>query len=94
MDFLRIMQVKVAGWLNRKVNSCSSVTEEGGGFLLFACCPEFVVFLMLRESVFSHPSKNRLLIITHLRSGMPMQYRDSLRLKEIMMENLLKSQNK
>ena len=92
-EFLKNKQVKIAGWLNRRVNSYSSVQKKVRLFT-FCLLSGICCFLMLRESVFSHPSKNQLLIITHLRSGMPMRYRDSLRLKEIMMENLLKSQNK
>jgi hypothetical protein len=91
--FLKRKQAKITDWLNLRINSCSSFQKKMGLFafclLSGVCC-----FLMLRESVFRHSSKNRLLIITHLRSGMPIRYRDSLRLKEIQLENILKSQNK
>jgi len=93
IGFLKNKQVKIAGWLNRKINGCSSFQKKVGLFT-FCLLSGICCFLMLRESVFSHPSKNRLLIITHLRSGMPMRYRDSLRIKENMLENILKSQNK
>ncbi len=51
-------------------------------------------FYMLRNSVLYKPKHNPVLFITHLRSGMPLKYRDSIRLKEFLLENILKSQKK
>ncbi|HSZ32226.1 MAG TPA: hypothetical protein VK772_02895 [Puia sp.] len=61
-------------------------------FFIFCFASAALCFYMLKESVLNRPKQNPVLIITLLRSGMPLSYRDSLRLKEIMMENLLKSQ--
>jgi hypothetical protein len=91
--FLMREQVKIAGWLNRRINRFSPFQKKTGLFT-FCLLSGICCFLMLRESVLSHSSKNQLLIITHLRSGMPKRYRDSLRIKENMLENILKSQNK
>jgi hypothetical protein len=91
--FLKSKKIKIAEWLNRRVNNYSPLQKKIG---LFGFCILFgaLCFYMLRESVYRQSVKNQVLIITHLRSGMPMRYRDSLRLKEIMLENILKSQNK
>jgi hypothetical protein len=91
--FLMSKQVKIAGWLNRRINHFSPFQKKIGLFT-FCILSGICCFLMLRESVFKHSSTKRMLIITHLRSGMPMRYRDSLRVKENMLENILKSQNK
>lgn len=63
-------------------------------FFLFCILSGALCFYLLKESVLRQSKRNPLLIITHLRSGMPLQYRDSLRLKEILFENFLKSKNK
>ena len=63
-------------------------------FFLFCILSGALCFYLLKESVLRRSKRNPLLIITHLRSGMPLQYRDSLRLKEILLENFLKSKNK
>ncbi len=63
-------------------------------FFLFCIVSAALCFYVLRNSVVYKPKKNPMLIITHLRSGMPLGYRDSLRLKELLLENILKSQKK
>ncbi len=63
-------------------------------FFLFCILSAGFCFYMLRDAVLQRPKQNHVLIITHLRSDMPLQYRDSLRLKEILLENMLKSKNK
>jgi hypothetical protein len=63
-------------------------------FFLFCISSAALCFYMLRESVLKQPKQNPVLIITHLGSGMPLKYRDSLRLKEFLLENILKSQKK
>ncbi len=63
-------------------------------FFLFCIVSSTLCFYMVRNSVLYKPKQNPVLIITHLRSGMPLGYRDSLRLKELLLENILKSQKK
>jgi hypothetical protein len=91
--FLKSKQTKIAGWLNSRINNCSSFQKKIG---LFTFCLLFgaLCFYMLTQSVLRRSVNNQILIITHLRSGMPLRYRDSLRLKEITLENILKSTNK
>jgi hypothetical protein len=91
--FLKRKQTKIADWLNSRINSCSSLQKKIG---LFTFCLLFgaLCFYMLTQSVLRWSVKTQVLIITHLRSGMPLHYRDSLRLKEITLENILKSKNK
>ncbi len=86
-------KLKIAGWLNRRINNYSPLQKKIG---LFTFCILFgtLCFYMLRESVYRQSFNNRVLITTHLRSGMPLRYRDSIRLREITQENIFKSQSK
>jgi hypothetical protein len=91
--FLKCKQTQIADRLHRRINSCSPLQKKMGLFIFCLLSGAFC-FYMLTRLVLSRSVKAQILIITPLRSAMPLPYRDSLRLKEIMLENMFHSKIK